>query len=249
MKIRPRFVIHIGAHLGQDRTEYLNLNCGEIVWIEADPITANKLKRKYPKDKVINFAIWDKSGLSLKLFQFENEEKNSLIQPLPSIEIGSFNATSIEVKTLTLDQLFESPEFNLLYGGWLTIDVQGAELHVLAGANESLMHFDYLVIEVANDSQGYTETPTLSEVEAILSKSDFYRSLSRISHDESYTDYLFIRRSKKARALMRILDSCFAFATTALHFIKKKHLKSSSFYCEKCDSKASKLSIFNHSNG
>ena len=234
LRLRPQFVIHIGAHLGQDRSEYLALKCREIVWIEADPTTARKLIEKYPEDKVINLAIWDEGGLSLEFYQFKDEEQNSLIQPLPGNNREELEIQSIKVGTLTLDELFETPEFSHLQGGWLTIDVQGAELHVLAGAGDSLKRIDYLVIEIANTSQGYAETPTLREVEEILLKSNFHRSLSRISHDESYTDYLFTRKSREARILMKLLDSFFAFGTNSLHFIQKGHLKASPFYCGKC---------------
>jgi FkbM family methyltransferase len=238
LKLRPQFVIHIGAHLGQDRAEYLALKCREIVWIEADPTTAGKLIEKYPEDKVINLAIWDEGGLSLELYQFQDEEQNSLIQPLLGNKREKLEIRSIKVGTLTLDELFETPEFTHLQGGWLTIDVQGAELHVLAGAGDSLKRIDYLVIEIANTSQGYAETPTLREVETILQKSDLHRSLSRISHDGTYTDYLFTRGSKKTRIIVNLIDSCFAFGTNSLHFLRKRHIKSSPFYCEKCNNMA-----------
>jgi len=238
LRLRPRFIIHVGAHLGQDRDDYLISQPRNIFWVEADPATANKLQNKYPQDKVINFAIWDVGNISIDLHQFAHEEQNSLIPPVQNNPKFPANISSIQVKTITLDQLFESLDLFRLRKGWITIDIQGAELHALNGATKALKNIDYLVIEIANTSQGYAETPSLLEVEAILSHSGLYRSLSRISHDQSYTDHLFIRGSKIKRVIIQILDSLFQTAISLLHLLRWKHLKSNPFHCEKCNSSA-----------
>jgi hypothetical protein len=36
-KVRPKFVLHVGAHLAEEEKKYRALDWGHITWIEAQP--------------------------------------------------------------------------------------------------------------------------------------------------------------------------------------------------------------------
>lgn len=62
--LKPKGVIHAGLHLVQERDLYKELNMEPVLWIEAHPIFASSAKNllaNYPKQKLINAALWKKS--------------------------------------------------------------------------------------------------------------------------------------------------------------------------------------------
>jgi hypothetical protein len=83
----------------------------------------------------------------------------------------------------------------------LKLDVQGYELEVLKGAEESLKNIDYIIIE-ANLEQLYTNQPSFSEMNTHLMSKHFELSGMldfNLGHKNKYieVDLLYKKTSKK----------------------------------------------------
>ncbi|MBW4453808.1 MAG: hypothetical protein KME55_14450 [Nostoc indistinguendum CM1-VF10] len=64
--IKPRGVIHIGAHEGQELSDYLAMGIEKILYIEANPIVFERLQNKvanYPNVQAICCAISNENGI------------------------------------------------------------------------------------------------------------------------------------------------------------------------------------------
>jgi hypothetical protein len=86
------------------------------------------------------------------------------------VEQSDVNGKPRTVPAVTLDDLFEEKQLEgpLL----LKVDVQGAELDVLAGAKRMLRHVEYVVLETAL-FQFYDGGPQLADVVAFMKERGF----------------------------------------------------------------------------
>jgi FkbM family methyltransferase len=143
-----KLVADVGASLGQyTRAMITILNDAEIHAIEADPIRAEELQRNCEtwrvgsRNRVFahHLALADKTG-TVSYFA-TNTNVSGGLEPRPGSE-------EIEVSCSTLDDLFpvKAPDF-------VKIDVEGAELAVLKGAQRVLATGPVLLIELHGPTQ------------------------------------------------------------------------------------------------
>ena len=191
--IKPRGVLHIGAHEAEEGGEYARLNWGPIIWIEAQSKLANNLKyRLNPDDnKVIHAAVWDINGMEIELKITNNSQSTSLL------ELGTHNkdypdviVTEIEkVKTSRVDSLLgESDHFD-----FINLDIQGAELHALRGMGNLLNQVKYVYTEV-NNRKVYIDCAQIEEIEEFLGQRGFEKACVRWVPQKGWGDALFIRK-------------------------------------------------------
>jgi hypothetical protein len=160
-----------------------------------------------------------------------NTSSGSAIAPSDETNVLKFRKI-IKLKTLTLDSVFKPNSSSSIL---LTIDVQGLEERVLIGAKTTLSSVNYVIIEIALVSQGYVYAPTIESINSILFESGFKPSISRISHDESYKDQLFIRGSNTRIMWIKIVDNIFDYVMRFRHFLKKGHFPKYHYYCITCN--------------
>ena len=144
-KFRPEagsIVIDVGAHMGRYTiiaSKRVGPN-GKVVAIEAHPSNFEILKRNIKLNNLnnitsLNCAAYSKEG-RLKLHLRSGGLGYTMYSTVMSnrFETGRF----MEVKANTLDHLIESERIPSEQIKWIKIDVEGAELEVLKGANHIL---------------------------------------------------------------------------------------------------------------
>jgi FkbM family methyltransferase len=187
--VKPRGVIHIGAHDAQEFSDYVQNRVQDMIWIEADPTIALRLKERFQELNnvlVFNHAISDVDNQNLKFFITNNEGMSSSIlelgthkQLFPGIKVLS----EIPVKSKTLDTLVEENNIDLEKYNFLNIDIQGAELLALKGASKTLQHIDAVFAEV-NTNHVYKGCALMSEIDDYLSTFGFERIATKMWEDE-----------------------------------------------------------------
>jgi FkbM family methyltransferase len=178
---------HLGANHAQGRQEYLDNGIEKILWVEAIPELANKLKFKLQNSvtdlvlegvlsdttgDVVQFNVASNSSMSSSIFEFKEHTKM-----YPSISMMH----KLRLTTTTFDDLLKNTNTNFDYDV-AVLDLQGAEIKALKGANILMKRVKAVVVEVSK-IELYSNAPLEEEVDYFLLLNNFKKSLA------SYTEY------------------------------------------------------------
>lgn len=159
-------MVHVGAHLAQERHHYEGLGYRKILWIEgsqdvhtrlADSLREHMAERAQAGKPAVEHLtacalLTDREGDEVPLREFSNDGMSSSIfaatdtlkKRWPTLqETGRLQTT----RTRTLDGLLAERAFGPV--DTLVVDVQGAELLVLEGAERTLAQVKAVVSEVS----------------------------------------------------------------------------------------------------
>lgn len=212
-----RGVIHVGAWEGCETKAYSDLGIKDVVLIEANPQRYQNLLEtlqtgrhcvwgvplKYeqlPQSNgdimkgyiAHNYAITDREGTIVfnlsdydggtdSIFQINDWGRDSSWVPYQ-------HTAKVEVPTTTLDTLIgEDERYN-----FLNIDVEGAELLVLKGAEKVLEGIDYILLET-QDRVRFEGSCTRGELTEFLIPKGFYLA-NYFDTGKQWGDCLFIKR-------------------------------------------------------
>ncbi|MEG6522280.1 FkbM family methyltransferase [Desulfotomaculum sp. 1211_IL3151] len=195
--IKPKGVIHIGAHEGKELANYLKMGYQKILFIEANPeVYQRLLDHIQGRDNVlaVNVAISDYDGM-IEL-HVTNFDQSSSILPLKEhkdIYPGIQEAYQTKVPCRTLDQLLRDLELPPEDYNLLNIDIQGAELKALQGATQVLKNIDGINTEV-NFAELYEGCALIHEIDEFLEKQGFQRVETTCPFHPSWGDAFYIRK-------------------------------------------------------
>jgi FkbM family methyltransferase len=214
--IRPKGVVHVGAHLAEESDSYVKHNWGPVIWVEAQPSLVEELRKRLDPttNSIIEAAVWNESGIELELHIASNSQSTSLLDfgsHLSSYPDITFT-NSLKVTTQRLEELlrdFECPNF-------INLDLQGVELQALEGLGEMIEKFNFIFVEV-NRKEVYIGCTLVSELDLFLSNLGFRRVASRWFLREGWGDAFYIResyiRKRKFISIFKFHLNNFAFYT------------------------------------
>ncbi len=193
--LRPE-ILHIGAHLGQELKYYQESGFLKCCWVEAQPDIYSELELIVGQQNAMNCAVWSEEG-TLEFNVSNNSVSSSLLKlgknnPWDEIkEVGR-----IKVKTKTLDEVISGfLERGLLQDKiFLVLDIQGAELHALAG----LDRFKNKIIGISCEVSVNPTYESGASREAIYSKlksNGFIPMAAFLDERTRHGDQLFVRRN------------------------------------------------------
>lgn len=192
-KVKPDSVLHVGAHMAEEESEYRKHAWGPVTWIEAQPQLASELKEKLDpiNNLVIEAAVWEKSGIEFDLKIASNSQSTSLL------DFGTHSKTypdityvdNIKVKTVTLEEILPKN----IHLDFMNLDIQGAELQALKGIGPRLTRVRWIYSEI-NSEEVYKSCTTLPELEAFLQDRGFIRLCTKWDHCKTWGDALFGRK-------------------------------------------------------
>jgi FkbM family methyltransferase len=199
-KIKSNGIIHAGAHLVQERELYKELNLEPVLWIEAHPDIANearKLLEIYPKQRLVNAALWSESDLEITLSEAGNEGSSSSL-----LELGLITGSHpqvvctrrISVRTRTLEEVLSAEEDFARSINFLSVDTQGAEAEVIRGLGKRISGFDFVLAEVSI-RRLYKSAVLFHELTELLSENEFELIASNVNHNTGWGEALYVRLS------------------------------------------------------
>tara|TARA_Y100000389_G_scaffold185934_1_gene205808 strand:- start:767 stop:1480 length:714 start_codon:yes stop_codon:yes gene_type:complete len=193
-------IFHLGAHRGVEAEVY-NWFGKNTVWVEAMPEMYEILKENLSNftnqiplkavlsdkdDETINFNISNHDAACSSMFSFSNEIDYSDVWSARSYKM----IKTIKLKTKKIDTLFIENKLKPSdYNHWV-LDLQGAELKALIGAEKALEECKSLWIEVSK-KRFYNDGCTWDEVKDWLSKKNFVPTRDLIKDED---DILFLRK-------------------------------------------------------
>lgn len=191
-------VLHVGAHLAEEAGDYHRLGFRPVWWIEANPDVIDVLRlkllaRELRRDNVVIEAAVAESEREVTLHVASNGQSSSILQ------LGTHATQHPEVtyvkeivlQTTTVDHLFDKGRIG--QADFVNIDVQGAELDVLRGAEAYIGGVSALYLEV-NEDELYKGCALLPEVERWLDERGFGMIEKRMT-PHGWGDALFLARS------------------------------------------------------
>lgn len=169
-------IIHVGAHYGEEFSEYLNNHVQVIHAFE--PLSSNlKILKKIAKKiktkvKIYPFALGNVKKNKKKIFLSSNNELQSSSFLKPKLHLIQHPDISFEKKEIV--KINKLDNLNIRDSNYMSIDVQGFELEVLKGSKKTLNIIDYIYCEV-NTDETYSNNPLMKDIDKYLKKYNFKR--------------------------------------------------------------------------
>jgi|GEM_PF-2303824 len=196
-RIRPRGIIHIGAHEGSELQQYIEMGVERVLFVEANPEIYQKLLQTIgDRGGVIaaQCAISDHNG-AITLHVTSMDQSSSILPLKRHQEIypGIVEEKAVKVPCRTLDTLMTELKLNPSDFNVINIDIQGAELLALMGAEETLPHIEAINSEV-NYEELYEGCARIWELDAFLDKRGFDRVATVTPYHPSWGDGFYLKR-------------------------------------------------------
>ncbi len=186
-------VLHVGAHIGQERESYANAET-DVIWFEAIPDVYEQLLINigcFPNQKAICALLGDKDHEIQPFYISSNSSESSSIFNFKEKEFSGVKMTKqIQLEMVRMDSILS--ESDVQKHNHLVVDVQGAELKVLLGMGKLLTHIQSIQTEVST-IQIYENAVLYQELRSFLSKNGFMPLWEPEIKD--HTDILFVRKS------------------------------------------------------
>ena len=189
----PTGVIHVGSHECPEVACYSKLFKDKVVWVEANPDTY--LHKAKPvadgnNQKCYNFAACNTDNEDVTL-HIPLREDISSIYSSPEYP----HVKTVQIKTKTLDTLFEEENLDINNFDFLNVDVEGAELKVLEGFKNNLDKIKYIFIEVSLESRFAGSEATLENIHNYLTERGFdMKEISSSIKTLGWGDAFYTRR-------------------------------------------------------
>jgi FkbM family methyltransferase len=194
-------LIMIGAHMAYEVDQILinYPNCN-VTLFEASPRYINLLKKRFnnnSKVEIFNEAVSDKE--TMLTFYETNLEGSGSILPLSSSAFSEYKlaqAEKYEISSTTLDKHSENRGHLNEKIDCLWIDVQGAELMVLKGAEKILeSNVKVVFLEVAASSSLYQNGARLDSITSFLNDFNFQIISLGLDYKNATGNAFFIKKS------------------------------------------------------
>jgi FkbM family methyltransferase len=190
-------VVHVGAHTGEEVDAYRRHGAQRVVLVEASPTTCQALAERFGADdgiEVIHAAVTDREGIERLLLHTDSRGGTESASLLAMKRLGEIVSTmhagqAVEVPATTLDALLERAAIDPGTIGLLVLDVQGAELRVLLGAERTLSGVRAVLTEVALIDL-YDGAAREEDVDRLMTAAGF-RTLDALYYELSESDHRF----------------------------------------------------------
>jgi FkbM family methyltransferase len=201
--VRPRSVLHVGAHLGEEAADYHANGVEEALWVEANPELMDGLREvlaAYPGQTAVQAAVTDADGAKATLHVAQSATaalpamNSSLLEPKAQRQIYPFfnYDKTIDLETVTLDALLAREGYGPHHFQMLNLDVEGGELLVLRGGLKALAGVAWIFTEV-NHAERFAGGAVLPEMDAFLEAHGFERKALCDFGDRTWGDALYVR--------------------------------------------------------
>lgn len=192
--IQSNGILHIGAHIGQERYTYNSLK-KPVLWIEAIPeiftILTKNIAGLYKQEALC--ALLGDVDKSLSKFHLASNgmASSSLLEFGSQKGFKNLNMTgNLSLEMRRLDRIC-SQGYLKRYNHWV-VDVQGAEMKVLEGTGKLIKHCDSLLIEVST-REVYASGTAWTDLRAFLVHNNLHPLWEPL--ENSHENILFVKKS------------------------------------------------------
>lgn len=194
--IKPKCILHVGAHEAEEKDIYKQMGCSKVLWIES-------MKEKYqtilnviknePNMDVVIATVWSSDNELLNFYQTNNGQSSSVFELdkhkelYPSIEVSNI----LNVTTKTIDTIIFKDMNQKYIPDMICIDIQGAELEAFRGATKTLDTVKYIYTEVSYDTL-YKSCTLEPELTNFLNNLNF-KKIEEVDTGMKWGDALYVK--------------------------------------------------------
>jgi FkbM family methyltransferase len=193
--IRPRGVVHVGAHEGQELAEYRRMGLRDILFVEANPKVFARLAANAGASEGVvlaNCAITDRAGpVALRITSGDQSSSILKLHRHKDYYPSVVEDEVVEVPGKTLDALLAELGISPASFNLLNIDIQGAEAIALRGAEELLRVIEAINVEV-NFEELYAGCAEIEELDEFLGARGFRRVATASPFHRSWGDAFYV---------------------------------------------------------
>jgi FkbM family methyltransferase len=175
--LKIKGVIHIGAHYGEEHSTYKQLDIKNNIYFEPLKTNFNILKNNVTDNSILyNFALGNENK-TIEMFVDEANMGGSSSVLKPDLHLHQYPHIQFTKKETVEMKRLDDIKFDRNLFNFINIDVQGYELEVLKGAEDTLSNIDYIMSEVNRESL-YENCVLIDELDLFLEKFNFKRVLT-----------------------------------------------------------------------
>jgi FkbM family methyltransferase len=168
-------IIHVGAHELEEKVAYDMFGIRNVFWFDAIEEKVEQMKQRYPEVEIINATVSDKDDEEVEFIVTNNYQSSSILEleMHKTIYPDITETRRFKTKTVTLDTMAKTHE-KMKECNFINLDIQGAELKALKGAENLLPNVDYIYTEV-NVAPLYKDCPMIWDIDNYLGSKGFAR--------------------------------------------------------------------------
>ena len=194
---KPKGVLHVGAHLGEEAVDYNKMGINKVVWIEGNEDLIGQLKNnlsKYSYQVILSYFVSNADDEEYDFNISNNGQSSSILKMDKHLKYHpDVNIVDIKkVKSKRIDTIVKEHNINIDDYDFLNLDIQGAELLALEGMGETIKPFKYIYTEV-NTGEVYKGCAKMTEIDTFLGKYGFERVETEMTPSE-WGDALYIKK-------------------------------------------------------
>ena len=207
--LKIRGILHLGAHLLEEKADYDAKNISKVVWVEGNPIIAEQAKAKADgvTHTVYNYLVSDTDDEEVE-FNIANNGQSSSILKLGKHSMyhpDVVYTNTIAAKTKTLKTIIEDNSLDINDYNFLNIDLQGVELKAIRGLGNYLHYVDYVYTEV-NSGNVYEGNDLIGDIDSYLAEYGFERVETQFTGAE-WGDAFYIKRVKRTQIVTHVMPT------------------------------------------
>lgn len=222
--VKPRSILHVGAHQAEESEPYDNYFNVPVIWIEAQPELCSELRKRLNPltNTIVEACVLDIDDKIVTFNVSTNSQSSSILDfgthsnDYPDVLVTK----KLSMKTQKLETIFmgrEIPDF-------INLDIQGVELKALKSLGSLIHQVDVIYTEV-NKKETYKGCDLINDIDLFLSGNGFRRICTRWVLGAGWGDALYLSKKVKRRSfpqLFRCKVQTFKFYTPQI----KSKLKS-----------------------
>lgn len=197
---RPKRVLHIGAHIGEEASAYFEAGVTHVLWGEANtdlvPTLRENIEKFNMNQVILPFGFFDEN--KELTFNIANNMQSSSLYEMDLHEkyyTGIKFTSARTIQCYRLDALIDAVPAILPWSDFdfINIDTQGAELSILKGLGRHIESpgLKAIYLEV-NSEPLYRDIPLVQEIDVYLMKFGFHRLISAWTN-AGWGDALYLR--------------------------------------------------------
>jgi len=185
-------VLHVGAHYGQEYKDYKNLGIKNMIFFEPMRMAYKKLlaETMLSGAQTYNIALGNEIGEREMFVETANGGQScSFLEP--GTHLKKYPKIIFDTKEVVKIDKLDNIEFDRQKFNMINIDVQGFELEVFKGAEETLPFIDIICSEV-NFEDVYKGCVHVEDLDKFLGKFGFVRVLTNF-RPVTWGDALYLK--------------------------------------------------------